>query len=438
MGFPVRVHGEVLYLQVDTPRNLWIDRVAELMAKGLVFENVYFADRQDCPEVTFDILNPAHHQWLVSECQARPYLTVIIDTLRETFDGDENDSNQMKRVVAKLVKATAPAALVLISHSRKPSRDQPSGITQNQRGSSYVAGRMDALVEVIEGKLNARSRTMGDTTITVSQGEDCGMFACVESGAGGEGAAQEVVSAFPTLSGREQAKLLQDKLGWEEGDRGLPIAPSQNQGEVLTTKGRGGGPSSHDAFGRKVLLTFTDDVGASYLHRAGPCPATSSWPVQALAAAEAVAEVAGGVHGFGHAEERTGRRSHSSARGPVVASPGDRLPAHPEVVDGQLVAERGEVEGQPQRIGCFRGRQPSTRPARAGVVGRIPQTQVDIPELIRELPPTTTLVNSTAPVWLAPVMSGLVLNPKAEIRLSMVERLSTVRSETTVPLVPEV
>jgi RecA-family ATPase len=217
MGFPVRVHGEVLYLQVDTPRNLWIDRVAELMAKGLVFENVYFADRQDCPEVTFDILNPAHHQWLVSECQARPYLTVIIDTLRETFDGDENDSNQMKRVVAKLVKATAPAALVLISHSRKPSRDQPSGITQNQRGSSYVAGRMDALVEVIEGKLNARSRTMGDTTITVSQGEDCGMFACVESTSGGEGAAQEVVSAFPTLSGREQAKLLQDKLGGKKG-----------------------------------------------------------------------------------------------------------------------------------------------------------------------------------------------------------------------------
>jgi RecA-family ATPase len=214
MGFPVRAHGEVLYLQVDTPRNLWIDRVIELQRKGLTFENVYFSDRQDCPEVTFDVLNPAHHKWLMDECQARPYLAVIVDTLRETFDGDENDSNQMKRVVAKLVKATAPAALVLISHSRKPSRETPSGITQNQRGSSYVAGRMDALVEVVAGQLHTLSRTMGDTTIMVTQGEDCGMFSCAESGMA---AAQEVLSAFPSLSGKEQAKALHAKLGGQKG-----------------------------------------------------------------------------------------------------------------------------------------------------------------------------------------------------------------------------
>jgi len=214
MGFPVRAHGEVLYLQVDTPRNVWIDRVSELMGKGLTFENVYFTDRQDCPEVTFDVLNPAHHKWLMDECQARPYLAVIVDTLRETFDGDENDSNQMKRVVAKLVKATAPAALVLISHSRKPSRDQPGGITQNQRGSSYVAGRMDALVEVVTGKLNAQSRTMGETAVYVTQGEDCGMFSCSDSSLA---MAQSVVEAFPTLSGKEQAKALQEKLGGKKG-----------------------------------------------------------------------------------------------------------------------------------------------------------------------------------------------------------------------------
>src|SRR6187431_1100083 len=25
LGFPINVHGEVLYIQIDTPRNLWID-----------------------------------------------------------------------------------------------------------------------------------------------------------------------------------------------------------------------------------------------------------------------------------------------------------------------------------------------------------------------------------------------------------------------------
>jgi len=210
LSFPVRAHGEVLYLQVDTPRNLWIDRVAELQGRGLTFENVYFADRLDCPEVTFDIMTASHHQWLMAECAARPYLTVIVDTLRETFDGDENDSSQMKRVVARLVKSTAPAALILISHSRKPSRDQPSGIVQNARGSSYVAGRMDALVEVFQGKLLAQTRTLSETVIPIMHDEYSGMFFHADPQSL---VAQQVVETNPALSSREQAKLLQDQFG---------------------------------------------------------------------------------------------------------------------------------------------------------------------------------------------------------------------------------
>jgi RecA-family ATPase len=214
MGFPVRAHGDVLYLQIDTPRNLWIDRVALLRTKGLGFENVYFSDRLDCPEVTFNILNPAHEAWLIQECAERPYLAVIIDTLRETFDGDENDSNQMKLVVSKLVKATSPAALVLVSHARKPAKDQPSGIMQNQRGSSYVAGRMDALVEVGRSRLTAQSRTLGETLIPIKQSDDSGMFLCEEP----HGMlAQQILEAHPDLSGREQAALLQQKLGGQKG-----------------------------------------------------------------------------------------------------------------------------------------------------------------------------------------------------------------------------
>lgn len=210
MGFPVRAHGDVLYLQIDTPRNIWIDRVALLRAKGLPFHNVYFSDRLDCPEVTFNILNPGHEAWLIRECSERPYLAVIIDTLRETFDGDENDSNQMKLVVSKLVKATAPAALVLVSHARKPSKDQPSGIMQNQRGSSYVAGRMDALVEVGRSRLTAQSRTLGETLIAVKQADDSGLFSPEEPHAT---LAAQVLEAHPGMPVREQAKLLAEKIG---------------------------------------------------------------------------------------------------------------------------------------------------------------------------------------------------------------------------------
>jgi len=214
LGFPIKAHGEVLYIQVDTPRNLWIDRVMALKARGQSFESVYFTDRQDCPEVTFDVNHPTHYAWLEGECKARPYLACIVDTLRETFDGDENDSNQMKRVVARLVKATAPAALILVSHSRKLGKDQPSGITQNQRGSSYVAGRMDALVEVDTGKLLANSRTLGETMIAVTQSTESGLFSLDEPHIL---VARQVVDSNPGLSGREQAKLLQERLGGAKG-----------------------------------------------------------------------------------------------------------------------------------------------------------------------------------------------------------------------------
>jgi RecA-family ATPase len=214
LGFPINVHGEVLYIQIDTPRNLWIDRVFSLQKSGLSFESVYFTDRQDCPEVTFDVNHPHHYEWLQRECQARPYLAIIIDTLRETFDGDENDSNQMKRVVARLVKATSPAALILVSHSRKMGKDQPSGITQNQRGSSYVAGRMDALMEVETGKLTAKSRTLGETLISVKQHAESGLFLLEEPHML---VAKQIVDDHPSLSGREQAKMLQDRLGGVKG-----------------------------------------------------------------------------------------------------------------------------------------------------------------------------------------------------------------------------
>jgi RecA-family ATPase len=210
LGFPVKTHGPVLYLQIDTPRNIWIDRVGSLVAKGLSFENVYFSDRLDCPEVTFNILNPAHEAWLIREVGERNYLAVIVDTLRETFDGDENDSNQMKLVVAKLVKATAPAALVLVSHARKPAKDQPSGIMQNGRGSSYVAGRMDALMEVKTNRLTAQSRTLAETVVSVRQVEDSGLFTPDEPHAT---LAKQVLLDHPDAPLRETARILQERLG---------------------------------------------------------------------------------------------------------------------------------------------------------------------------------------------------------------------------------
>ena len=80
---------------------------------------------------------------------------MIIDTLREAHELNENDSTDMKRVISSLVKVCRsnvnhPAAIALISHSRKDSAFVAMGADQDimdeARVSAYVAGRMDTIM----------------------------------------------------------------------------------------------------------------------------------------------------------------------------------------------------------------------------------------------------------------------------------------------------
>jgi RecA-family ATPase len=207
MGFPVKQHGPVLYMQIDTPRNLWIDRLSTLHAAGslLIPEDLWFLDRSDCPDYAFNILNPEHSRWLRDEADAVPWKAIVVDVIREMHEADENDSTCMKRVMTALKKATDPAALIILSHSRKPSRDNIGGLMHNNRGSNYMAGKVDSIVELRKNKFLVQGRTIPHTSIAVRQSPTNGLWVLEDDL---QQLALQCRADHPTSSQRELAGFL--------------------------------------------------------------------------------------------------------------------------------------------------------------------------------------------------------------------------------------
>jgi len=166
LGYPVRQQGRVAYVQIDTPRDAWMDRLREFQQAGYSMREVHSADRLMLP-YPFNILTTAHLDWLKQALSTINPVAVVIDTLRESFAGNENDSAVMQSVVSRLVSACGTAALVLVSHSRKSNPLIGESLMEDARGSSYVAGRMDTVCRVEKAELRLGGRQLPDTTLTV-------------------------------------------------------------------------------------------------------------------------------------------------------------------------------------------------------------------------------------------------------------------------------
>lgn len=181
LGFPCR-KGSVVYLQLDTPRNVWQDRVKTLVRSGAMSHLPSFADRESLGTWPFNILSPDHLILLreslksitrinmtTGEEMAAPPDLVIFDTLRESHQADENDSTEMQETVAALVAATQPAAIALISHARKPSQDENFSLMNDSRGSSYVVGRMDAIVRFTPKSARIAGRSIEEHSLELER-----------------------------------------------------------------------------------------------------------------------------------------------------------------------------------------------------------------------------------------------------------------------------
>ena len=219
MGFAIRKHCQVAYIQCDTPHNLWAERVERLQEEhGCDFSNVFFASLNEIPYpfyfnapdgsagVAFDwvkevLLNPTSDD-------GAPFnpKVLIIDTIRESHDGDENDSAHMQKVIALMKAAALPdMGIVLVSHSRKNDPMRGKSLMDDNRGSGYVAGRMDCVMRISEKQMAVKGRTISETIVSVTKDDD-GFFELADPVIG---RARELLLRHPTEETRKIAQLLQ-------------------------------------------------------------------------------------------------------------------------------------------------------------------------------------------------------------------------------------
>ena len=215
LGFPVRLHGKVLYLQIDTPRSFWADRLEKIVATGdYDITDIGFADRLMAPK-GFNILNIESKIWLREEVAKAQPLLVVLDTLRELHSGDENDSTTMKNVVSAVVEAIPTSAIMFISHSRKEFQNIGTDIMDDARGSGYIAGRMDAVIKMTAREMHIKSRG-GEQHIQIKQDKECGMIERTFTASSLVDFADYLMHTHRELSQREVAEILAKEADIEE------------------------------------------------------------------------------------------------------------------------------------------------------------------------------------------------------------------------------
>jgi RecA-family ATPase len=170
LGIPIDQHGPVLYLQLDTPRSLWMDYLTVVKSKE-ARKGVFTIDREmkDLP-TQFDIRNREHMKWLREEVEKCEPILVVIDTIRRMHKGDENLSDVMSNVHDAFIWATQPAALLYLVHKRKPQQGEFG--PGKARGSTALMGAVDALINMTKSHLRFEARSDVDEEIAIFQQDD--------------------------------------------------------------------------------------------------------------------------------------------------------------------------------------------------------------------------------------------------------------------------
>jgi RecA-family ATPase len=180
-GYRIDTQGSVAYLQIDTPREEWSDRIGRLTLSPTEGRELWIADMWQVPQFPFDILDPAQTglKWLKDQMASIQPVLTIIDTLREAHGADENDSTAMRNVLTNLVAACRPSAIMLLSHARKDTILTSNGdddLMDQNRGSSYIPGRMDVIIKLTQKRMTFKGRATGQLTENIIQDPATGLI----------------------------------------------------------------------------------------------------------------------------------------------------------------------------------------------------------------------------------------------------------------------
>lgn len=228
LGFEIPTPGPVVYIQLDTPRSLWCLRLEELAKSGAAVQTVYFGDRETLDTWPFDILNPDHSARLQEAVKKLNPIAVVFDTIREAHGSDENDSTAMRNIVAQLTAAVQPSALILVAHPKKVDPERGRDINNDNRGSNYVVGKMDANLSLRPRSLHLNGRAIESGSIKL-QRLDNGFWEVEEDEA--DAILKEILADTTLPSQRAKARSLAERAGIKEGAARMRVRRAWNTRE---------------------------------------------------------------------------------------------------------------------------------------------------------------------------------------------------------------
>ena len=173
LGRDVLKHGPVIYLQVDTPREEWASRIERIKGEGI--DNIYWSDANLVP-YPLTITDGAIKYALTQKLRELHPVLLVVDTLREVHNDDENDNTAMKRVITALVEVTRETntTLLMVAHTRKHNavkrgEEYEINLVDDIRGANYVAGRCDIISIMSKGRFILTGRSIGNKAYAVEQ-----------------------------------------------------------------------------------------------------------------------------------------------------------------------------------------------------------------------------------------------------------------------------
>lgn len=102
----------------------------------------------------FRIDNEVHKKTIINLCKECGYQMIVIDSLRDVFSGNENDSTEMQKVISSLKEFTKLGiTLLCIHHNRKESPLMATTAAQALRGSTAILAGIDSLISVEKVKV---------------------------------------------------------------------------------------------------------------------------------------------------------------------------------------------------------------------------------------------------------------------------------------------
>ena len=147
MGYEVTKPGPVLYLQFDTPPELWQERLLKLQRVGIsIPDNLYMVHPSTQPR-RVNVLDGHQAREIHDMITATLPALVIIDVLSKVHRLNENEATDMKPVIDHLSTLCAGRAMLIVHHTAKPNMAPGAGqqtASNAGRGSSYLGGEVDA------------------------------------------------------------------------------------------------------------------------------------------------------------------------------------------------------------------------------------------------------------------------------------------------------